>query len=213
MRAFTTDGIVLKHTNYGEADRMLTVLTPFKGKISVVAKGVRRITSRRAGNVEPLNRVKLHLFQGQGAPILTEAQSLQTFSKIKEDLMLSVYGSHIAEICERLTAENQLNPGVYQLLITVLELLEKNPRQIFIRAYEVKLLTVLGFWSLDQIHTGDTIKNLLDQLQKKSWAEISMMKINKSQALDLEKILRYYLEETLEAPLKSAQVINKLKNV
>lgn len=211
MPALTTEGIVLKHANYGEADRMLTVLTPFKGKILVVAKGVRRITSRRAGNVEPLNRVRIHLFQSQGAPILTEAQSLQTFSKIKDDLTLSAYGSHIAEITERLTAENQPNLGVYQLMVTVLELLEKNPRQIFIRAYEVKLLTVLGFWSLGQIQASRATKELLDQLQKESWSEIAEIKVNETQALDLEMVLRYYLERVLESPLKSIRVLEDLK--
>lgn len=212
MPSFTTEGIILRHVNYGEADRMLTVLTPFKGKITVVAKGVRRITSRRAGNVEPLNRVKLQLFQRQGSPVLTEAESLQTFPKIKSDLSLSTYGSHLAEITERLSAENQPNPRVYQLLMTVLELLETNPRQIFIRAYEVKLLTVLGFWSLNQIHTNFEIKKLLDGLQKKSWSEIAKIKLDEASTLDLERVLRYYLEKVIEAPLKSVKVLKQLKN-
>ena len=135
MAISTTEGIIVKRSNFGEADRLLTIITPYKGKIKVVAKGVRRITSRRGGNVELLNKVKLQIFQGKGLAILTEAQSLETFLKIKSDLMLLSYASHVVEVAERLLPEDQPNPAAYNLLATALHLLEKNPRQIFIRAF------------------------------------------------------------------------------
>ncbi|MDO8498813.1 MAG: DNA repair protein RecO [bacterium] len=211
MPVFTTEGVIVKRLNFGEADRILTVVTPFKGKIRVLAKGVRRITSRRGGNVELLNRVKMQVFKGQGMNILTEAESLQTFPKIKGDLMLSSYGSHLAEIAERLLPEEQMNPGAYELLATILTLLEKAPRQIFIRAFEVKLLTLLGFWSLDQIGEVGEVKGVLEKLQKGSWEEIGKLEIGKNQALELERILRYYIEKILESPLRSLEVIRKIK--
>ncbi len=211
MPVFTLEGIILKRSNYGEADRLLTIVTPFKGKISVIAKGVRRITSRRAGNVELLNKVRMHMFQAQGMPLLTEAESLQTFQRIKSDLTLSSYASHIAEITNKLLPENQPNYGVYQLLLTILQILEKNPRQIFIRAYEVKLMTELGFWSLNQLEVDEEIKEILHQLQMKSWSQIEQMELTQPQAVELERILRYYIEKILEGPLKSAEVIRKIK--
>ncbi len=212
MASFSTEAIVLRHSNYGEADRMLTVLTPFKGKLRVVAKGVRRITSRRAGNVEPLNKVTIQMFQGTGMPILTEAQSISTFPKIKSDLILSSFGYHVIELAERLAPEEQANPNAYQLLGAILELLEKNPRQLFIRAYEVKLLSVYGFWSFEQIQTSPETKELLDKLQKNSWSEINEMVINKSQSEELERIMYLYLEKVLESPLKSIKMLQKLKS-
>lgn len=211
MPTIATEGIVIRRSNFGEADRMLTVLTPFKGKMKVVAKGVRRITSRRAGNVELLNNVKLHIFMGIGMPILTEAESLNTYPKIKSDLILSSYGSYIAELVERLTAENQPAPEVYKLVVDILNLLESNPRQIFIRAFEVKLLDYLGFWSLNNIQADTQSKNFLSQLQHRGWHDIDFLKINNQQAMDIERILRYYIERILESPIKSVQVINQLK--
>ncbi|MCL5783790.1 MAG: DNA repair protein RecO [Patescibacteria group bacterium] len=220
MPVFSTEGIIVKRSNFGEADRILTIVTPFKGKIKVIAKGVRRITSRRGGNVELLNHVKLQIFQGkavpvgrQGLDILTEAESLETFPKIKGELILSAYGSHIAELADRLLPEEQTNPQAYNLLVVVLSLLENNPRQIFIRSFEVKLLTVLGFWSLDEVDTSPQVKEILQKLQVLSWEEIEKMDINKQQALELERILRYYIEKILESPLKSVEVIKKLKEV
>ncbi len=91
MSGFKTEGIVLKRRNFGEADRILTIFSKERGKITVLAKGVRRITSRRAGNVELLNRTVMYLHQGRGLPILTEATTLEPYQKIKEDLTLSTY--------------------------------------------------------------------------------------------------------------------------
>lgn len=211
MPAFTSEGIIVKRSNFGEADRLLTVITPFKGKITVLARGVRKITSRRGGNVELLNKVKLHLFKGQGMTVLNEAESLATFPKIKSDLILSSYGSYIAEISEKLLAENEPNPKAYQLLSAILALLENNPRQIFIRAYEVKLLTVLGFWSLGQVEVRGEVKNILSKLEHSDWQEIDQIAITQAQALELERILRYYIEKVLESTVKSVRIIQKLK--
>lgn len=221
MPTFSTEGIIVKRKNFGEADKLLTVITPYKGKITILAKGVRKITSRRGGNVELLNKVKLHFFQGQGMPVLSEAVSLETFPKIKSDLIFSTYASHIAEIAERFLPENQPNPQAYSLLLIALSLLEKNPRQIFIRAYEVKLLTVLGFWGglegsegkegLEGLEGLGGLEKILEKLQKESWEEIGNLEINKNQALELERILRYYIEKVLEGKLRSLEIIQKLK--
>lgn len=212
MNLATTEGIIIKRSNFGEADRILTVVTPFKGKIKIVAKGVRKITSRRGGNVELLNKVKLHIYQGKGMPILTEAESIETFSNIKNDLTFSTYGSHIVELAERFLPEDQPNPQAFNLLATALHLLETNPRQIFIRAYEIKLLTTLGYWGVKEIGVIGEIRDILEKLQKNSWEEIEQMKINKNQALELERILRYYIENILESSLKSIKIMDKIKD-
>lgn len=215
MFSFKTEGIILKRRNFGEADRILTVFTHKQGKISVLAKGVRRITSRRAGNVELLNRTMMYLHQGKGMPILTEAQSLNTYPKLKDDLILSTYAYHIIELVEKLTAEGQENPFVYEYLVKVLEKLSQNPRQILIRAFEVKILSALGFATFspqNSISTpGVSIQTgkILEDLQNSSWDRIKKISITQSQALELERYLRYYIERTLEGELKSRQFLKQ----
>ncbi len=212
MPMSTIEGIILKRKNYGEADRILTILTPYRGKISIVAKGVRRITSRRAGSVEVLNRVTLHVFQGKGLPILTEAQSINTFPKIKDDLILSTYGSHLIELVDRLIPDQQINLNAYNLILTALTFLEESPRQIWVRAFEIKLLSDLGFYSSKEVETTPEMKNLLNKLLNLPWVEIAKIKLNSESALELERILRYYIEKILESPLRSVQVMEKIKN-
>lgn len=212
MAGLSTEGIILKRKDFGEADRVLTILTPRLGKIVVVARGVRRITSRRAGNVEILNRVRLHLFKAK-TYTLTEAESIETYPKIKANLVLVTTAFHVIELIDRLTVEEQWNQGLYELTVEMLQLLEANPRQIFLRAFEVKVLNLLGFWSLDQLPDVDQeVRRILEDFEKASWSKINQMELNSSQALALESVLRYYTEEVLESPLKSVRVMRQVKN-
>lgn len=212
MPTVTTEGIILKRINFGEADRVLTALTDRYGKISIIAKGVRRITSRRAGNIEVLNRVKLHLFKGRSYT-LTEAESIETFAKIKNNLTLSTTAFHILELIDRLIPDEQKNYRLYELTLAILHILDQNPRQIFVRAFEIKLLTLLGFWSVEAIRDLDPrLKAILNNLEISSWEQIERMQLTEEQAGALEKILRGYIEKILESSLKSSQVMRKLRS-
>ncbi len=211
MASITTEGIILKRNNFGEADRIITALTDRFGKIAIVARGVRRITSRRAGNVEILNRVSLHLFKGKNYT-LTEAQSLETFPVIKSQLTLSTIAFHLIELTDKILVDDSPNHQAYNLLLTALRFLEVNPRQIFVRAYEIKMLSLAGFWSVERMHeVDDDTRDLLTKLEEQTFNEISEIELTEKQAVEIEHILRFYMEETLETSLKSLQVLRQLK--
>lgn len=211
MPAVTTEGLIIKRSNFGEADRVLTALTDRYGKVTIIARGVRKITSRRAGNIELLNRVKLHLFRGRGLT-LTEAEAIETFQTLKSNLTLSTVAFHVIEVVDRLVPVNQKNASLYNLVVGVLQVLEKNPRQIFIRAFEVKILSLLGFWSIEAVsEVNSDIKKILETLQYDSWDQIAGLNINQEQAIALENVMRYYIEKTLESSLKSVRVLSKMK--
>ena len=202
MPGFKTEGIILKRRNFGEADRILTVFSLHRGKISVMAKGVRRITSRRAGNVELLNRVQMFLYPGKQFLLLTEATSVNTYQKLKEDLTLSTYAYHIIELIDKLTAENQENRNLYIEIVEVLKRLERNPRQILVRAFEAKILSNLGFVRFKE--------ELIKKLETSSWDEIEKMKVTQKEALELERILRYHVERVIEGKLNAREFLKKI---
>lgn len=210
MQGIKVEGIILKRRDLGEADRILTVFSFQRGKISVLAKGVRRITSRRAGNVELLNRVILYLYPAKSFLILTEASSLDTYQKLKADLTLSAYAFHLIEVVDRLTAENQENGILYEHLVSVLLWLSRNPRQLLVRAFEVKILSNLGFLSFLGGETGGNIGRILKKLEILPWDQIEKLEINEKEALELEALLRYHLERVIEGKLKSRQILRKL---
>ena len=212
MPSLTVEGIILKRSNFGEADRMLTILTKNLGKISVVARGVRKITSRRAGNVELLNLVKVGLFKGKGYT-LTEAQSIETFPRIKSNLAVSAGGFHILELANKFLPENDPNFRVYDLIVETLKTFESNPRQLILRAFEIKFLNLLGFFSTRAIPGVEPgAKELIELLNSQAISEIELMEIESEKIVALEKVLRYYLEDVLESNLKSNSVMKGLKN-
>lgn len=211
MASVKVKGIILKRIDFGEADRVITVFSEELGKISVIAKGVRRITSRRAGNVELLNFVSLGLYKKRGFT-LVEAKSLRDFAGIKSNLNTSFAGFYVAELLERLVAEEQRHSGVLDLVLIALDALEANPRQIIIRAFEVKLLVNLGFWSLDRFAGVDNeTLILLDKLERARFSEISQISLEEGQGRALSVLMSQYIESLIEGKLKSSEVLKKLK--
>lgn len=146
MRSYKTEGIVIRRRNVGEADRLLTVFTKQHGKIIIKAKGIRRISSRRSAHVELLNFVRLSLYRGRVHSILTEAEMLNNFSSLKDNLKSVGLAYHICELVDGLCAENQENAKAFNLLFEVLsKLSEKEDEALTVSNFEKDLLFALGF--------------------------------------------------------------------
>lgn len=148
MRTYTVQGIILKRRNIGEADRILTVFTREQGKIQVKAKGVRKIASKRASHIEPLNKTSLTIYKGVGMPILTEATASEQFDGIKTDLSKVGYAYHICELVDGLCPENQENEAIFSLLgdmFDTLSILDNVTSAI--HEFELRLLSLLGYYS------------------------------------------------------------------
>lgn len=151
MRAYKTEGVILKRLNYGEADKILTIFTRHYGKIRALAKGVRRITSRKGGNLELFNWVILFLAKGKNLDIVTEAQVKDSFLGFRKDLKKVGVAYYFCELVDKLCPERQKNEKVFYFLIEGLRDLQKkfddsNHWTAFVRAFEVRLLEELGFW-------------------------------------------------------------------
>src|SRR3989344_5210920 len=115
MRSFRVEGIVIKRKDFGEGDRILTVFTKQKGKIQVIAKGVRKVISRRSPHTELLNLSVMGLYSGRML-ILTEASTIDSFSDIKNDLKKATYAFYVCELVDGLLAENQEHKQIFDLI-------------------------------------------------------------------------------------------------
>lgn len=170
MRTYKTEGIILRRRNIGEYDRIVTVFTKQFGKIQVKAPGVRKITSRRCAHIEPLNKSLLTLYKGKNViPLLTEAQTIESFQNVKEDLTKVGFSYHICELINELCPENQENYRVYDLFVDTLATLgtEDNPSDL-IYLFEVELLKHLGFYnnSAFQINPSSFVEQILEKRLK-----------------------------------------------
>lgn len=131
VRDLKTEALVLKRTNFGETDRVLSVLTP-EGKKSVLAKGVRKERSRLAGGIEMfcLSDVVLHSGRGDLA-VLTSARQKKFYKNLLTDIGLLELASEILKRVSR-AAEQTDNPEFFKILKSCLEALneKKNPETV-----------------------------------------------------------------------------------
>jgi len=145
-RTLRVEAVVLHHVNWGEADRLLTVFTRTHGKLRVIAKSVRKMQSRKAGHLEPFSHSTLMLAKAHDLWIVTDAETIDGFSALREDLQLMTHASYVIELIDRFTFEEGQNWQLYQLTIDTLKRLsEEKAPFIPLRYYEMRLLDLLGF--------------------------------------------------------------------
>ena len=145
-RVYKTEAIVLKRTNLGEADGILTLYTPNHGKIRAVAKGIRRPQSKLGGHLDLLTRSALLLAQGQNLDIITQSQTITSFLPIRNDLKLIGSALYMAELLDQFTEEQIDNYPIYKLLNDdLLWLCEARSHDLVLRHFELQLLSHLGY--------------------------------------------------------------------
>ena len=115
-RSFRVTAIVLRQKEVGEADRILSLYTHEKGKLSAIAKGVRKIRSRKAGHLEPFTLVSLQLAAGRDLYIISQAEAQEMFTPLRTNLSLMGYASYIVELVDRFTYDGEENPAIFRLL-------------------------------------------------------------------------------------------------
>jgi DNA repair protein RecO (recombination protein O) len=145
-RSLRVESVVLHHTDWGEADRLLTLFTRELGRVRAVAKGVRKPRSRKAGHLEPFTRSNLQLARGRDLFIITQAEAVATYPALKDDLILLGFASYIVELVTRFTYEEGENQALYRLLANSLDWLNRgDDPTIVIHYYEIRLLDLVGF--------------------------------------------------------------------
>jgi DNA repair protein RecO (recombination protein O) len=145
-RSLRVEAVVLHHSDWGEADRLLTLFTRELGRVRAVAKGVRKARSRKAGHLEPFTRSSLQLARGRDLFIITQAEAIETYSKLKDDLVSLGYASYIVELLTRFTYEEGENRTLYRLLVNSLNRLNRGDDPVIvIHYYEIRLLDLVGF--------------------------------------------------------------------
>ena len=147
FRSFRAEAVVLRHSDFGEADRLLTLYTREHGKVRAIVKGARKIASRKAGHLEPFTRVKLQLARGRDLLIVTQAETIDAYPSLREDLTLTGYAAYVLELLDRFVPDEETAlPSLFRLLIETLSRLATNPIPwLTIRSYEMRLLDLLGF--------------------------------------------------------------------
>jgi DNA repair protein RecO (recombination protein O) len=145
-RTLRLEAVVLRHNDWGEADRLLVLFGREAGKVRAVAKGVRKLHSRKAGHLEPFTRVKLMLARGRDLWIVTQAETVDAYLPIRDDLVRTAYAAYVIELLDRFTYEEGQNRMLYETLVDTLQLISMLPDPFSaVRYYEIRMLDLLGF--------------------------------------------------------------------
>lgn len=147
QRTYSSIGFVIQRKNYLEADRILTLFTKDFGKITVLAKGVRKVTSRKRGGIEVFNKIKISVARGKGFDILTEVEVVTPADEIRNDLKRVSVGYYFCEVLQKITREEEKHAELFSIVEEYFEKLKietglKKLRLDFTR----EVLISLGFW-------------------------------------------------------------------
>lgn len=143
----TTKALVLRETKYKEADKILTVLTEEEGKLTVSARGVMRRGSKIAAACQLLAFSEMTLFENHGKWYVNEAQTIEQFLGLREDIALLSLGTYFAELLEAVSDEDRPNPDVLRLGLNSLFALSSKlytPEHIK-SVFELRLMCLSGY--------------------------------------------------------------------
>lgn len=147
FRSFRASAVVLRHADWGEADRLLTLYTRDQGMVRALAKGARKVTSRKAGHLQPFTQITVQLAKGRDLLIITQVETVNAFLPLHDDLVKTGYAAYVVELLLRFSYEEEgANPSVFRLLVDTLGRIEKeDDAWLAVRYYEMRLLDVVGF--------------------------------------------------------------------
>ncbi len=166
QHSYSTEAIILKRSDLGEADRVVTLFTPHKGKFHAIAKGSRRPVSKLAGHVELLNHSQLQVALGRNLDIITQAEVRENFLRLRTELWHMTCGFYLAELVDRFVEERVTHTDIYTLLLQTLRYLDADAAALvaqrapgaavgearstgrtplLLRYFELHLLTAVGY--------------------------------------------------------------------
>lgn len=174
-RSYSDTGIVLARKNLGEADRIIAVYSKSRGRLALLAKGVRRPKSRKRGHIESFNLIEFQAVSSHGLDLMTEAEVKDNFKNIKKSLKKVSLAFYMCEVVGKTTREHEENADIFYLLKDSLARLSeakelKKLRMEFIE----KLLIVLGFWP-----EGKKLINPDEKLEEVIERGISSLRVGK----------------------------------
>jgi DNA repair protein RecO (recombination protein O) len=142
---YKTQGIVLKRKNFGEADRILTILTERFGKISVIAKGSRKIKAKLLGHLEPFTLANFQFHEGKNFYIVTSAVEIKNFENVHNTYQKTTRAFYLGELVDKFLESDEKNTEVFSLLCSALGYLEDNNIDLMLRFFELKIIEASGF--------------------------------------------------------------------
>lgn len=151
FKSYSSEGIILKRFDYAEADRIVTIFSKDFGKITFIAKGVRKPTSKKRHAIELFNYIKFSAIENRGLDILIETELIDSFLNVKKDLKKSTCAFFAAEVIDKLLQDRAEHSHLFLMLQDYLSNLKKSVNLKLLRNNFTKnVLVELGYWDIDK---------------------------------------------------------------
>ena len=231
----------MRSFKYGEADLILTLFGRSTGKISAIAKGVRKTKSRMRAAVQLFSAGDFLLYKGKSLYTVTQCQMEQPFLSLRQDLSKFAYASYCTEIIREMLPEEEVNIPAFILLTEVFQMMSCSGEEIAARKFDLKMLQLSGyqpelsccvrcsgplpeapvFSNLDGgviccgrgkgIKIGRDTLAVMRCLMDQNVHTVSRLKPSPKNFLEMEQVLKGYWEFILEKNLMSVEFIEKMR--
>ena len=145
MALYRDEGIVLRTHKLGESDRIVSLYMRQRGKVRAVAKGVRKTKSKFGARLEPPSHVQALLYEGRELDIVTQAETVDHFRAIRDDLDRLTRAVSMLEAVDQLGLEGEGNPALFDMLLGALRALAEHRGPLVVPAFFLKVLSLEGF--------------------------------------------------------------------
>ncbi len=146
QRSYRLTGLVIRRRDQGEADRLITLLTPTRGKVVLIAKGARKITSRKAGHLELFTHVRVQVAKARTWDIITQAETLHAYPRIRENLRRTGHAYYVAELLGHFAPEGEADRPLFDLALETFAYLNSSDNLLIVsRWFEAHILRITGF--------------------------------------------------------------------
>jgi DNA repair protein RecO (recombination protein O) len=143
---YKTEGIVLKSMEYEEADKIVTIYTKDYGKITAIAKGVRKTKSKFGSSLEILTHSIFLIYKGRNIDIVSQTEILESFFSTSKEVIKFAFAANCVEMVNKLTEEREINIGLFNLLKEVLHYLrETNDPKLLTLSFKWQTMSILGY--------------------------------------------------------------------
>jgi len=204
--------IVLSRRDFRESDQIISLYTLEKGKQEVLARGVKKITSKNSAHLEPFSFVDIEIVPGKEIDHLTKVQPINYFSDIRKDLQKSLSASYVVGLTDKLVHSGEYDERIFSLLREWLEVMNNLEyfNIVFVDCYIVILLYNLGFdIALSEIKNSELQKKL-EFLASGDWELIGKLKFEAGEYQKLHNKIYNYLIFQTERKIKDWNLIFKV---
>jgi len=191
--------IVLSRRDFRESDQIISLYTLDKGKQEVLARGVKKITSKNSAHLEPFSFVDIEIVPGKEIDHLTKVQPINYFSDIRKDLQKSLSASYVVSLTDKLVHSGEYDERIFELLKGWLEVVNglDNFNLVFVDCYIVILLYCLGFDITSSEIRNSELQKKLEFLASGDWELIGKLKFEAGEYKKLHnKIYNYLVFQT-----------------